>query len=314
MTETTETTETADGRALCTRASLAADLARLGVRPGETLLVHSSLRSLGWVCGGAVALVGALLDALGTDGTLVVPAFSGDNSDPALWGHPPVPEDWWPVIREHMPVFDPRTTRSRGVGVVPETVRTWPGALRSAHPSTSFAAIGPAARELLDGHAVDCELGEASPLARLEAAGARVLQLGTGFDSCTCFHLAEYRVPNPPLEPQSHAVAGPQGREWRTDTVVALDTEGFEQLGADFLAAADAGTDAGTDPGTDADATADAATGAGTGAAAEPAAAPGRRPVTGRVGQAECRLFGLPEAVAFAERWLPVHRPTAGGS
>lgn len=77
---------------LQTRASLAAALRDLGVRPGETLLAHTSLSSLGWVCGGPVALVQALLDAVGPDGTLTVPTHSGDNSDPAGWSAPPVPE------------------------------------------------------------------------------------------------------------------------------------------------------------------------------------------------------------------------------
>src|SRR5215216_7553101 len=82
-----------------TRDGLAADLGRLGVRPGSVLLVHSSLSSLGWVCGGAQAVVEALLDALGPDGTLVVPTHTGGNSEPSQWQHQPVPEDWWPVIR-----------------------------------------------------------------------------------------------------------------------------------------------------------------------------------------------------------------------
>lgn len=68
---------------LQTRASLAAALRDLGVRPGETLLAHTSLSSLGWVCGGAVALVQALLDALGEDGTLTVPTHSGPPPRPA---------------------------------------------------------------------------------------------------------------------------------------------------------------------------------------------------------------------------------------
>ena len=49
----------------------------------------------------------------------------------------------------------------------------------------------------MDGHAPDCRLGERSPLARLEAGGARVLLLGAGYDTCTSFHLAEYRIPSP---------------------------------------------------------------------------------------------------------------------
>uniref|UniRef100_A0AAU2VC32 AAC(3) family N-acetyltransferase n=1 Tax=Streptomyces sp. NBC_00003 TaxID=2903608 RepID=A0AAU2VC32_9ACTN len=255
---------------LCTRESLAHDLRELGVRPGETLLVHSSLRSLGWVCGGVVAVVQSLLDALGETGTLVVPAFSNDNSDPAHWQRPAVPEEWWEPIRAAMPAYDPRTTPSRGVGVIPEAVRTWPGALRSDHPQTSFAAIGPGALRITAGHARDCQLGERSPLARLEEAGARVLLLGAPYHSCTSFHLAEYRVPGPVAE-TSFAATTARGRQWLTVRDTPLDSDPFDELGADFER--------------------------------------DRQVVRGTVGGARCRLFPVGDAVAYAQRWLPVHRP-----
>lgn len=214
---------------LVTRDTIAEGLRELGVRPGDILLAHSSLSSLGWVCGGPVAVVQGLLDVLGPDGTLVVPTQSGDLSDPALWSSPPVPEEWWETIRASMPVYDPGTTPSRGVGVIPETVRTWPGALRSAHPHTSFAALGPRAARIVEGHAPDCRLGERSPLARLEALGARVLLLGAGYDSCTSFHLAEYRIPGPLAR-----VGRPGPHGWEVLTEVSITSERFDELGHDF--------------------------------------------------------------------------------
>ncbi len=99
-----------------TRESLAGELAAFGLRRGNVLLVHSSLSALGWVCGGAVAVVQALLDALGPDGTLVVPTHTGGNSDPVVWSDPAVPREWWPDIRAHMPAYDVRITPSSGVG------------------------------------------------------------------------------------------------------------------------------------------------------------------------------------------------------
>ncbi|MER5211648.1 AAC(3) family N-acetyltransferase [Streptomyces sp. NPDC002838] len=252
---------------LVTRDTLAAQLRRLGVETGETLLAHSSLSSLGWVCGGPVALVQGLLDALGPDGTLVVPAQSADLSDPALWSNPPVPEEWWERIRAAMPAYDPLITPTRGVGVIPETVRRWPGALRSAHPHTSFAAVGPRAAEITEGHSPDCRLGERSPLARLEKLGARVLLLGVGYDSCTSFHLAEYRIPAPLVEVGRPAPGG----GWEVLTEVSIDSDRFDELGSDFER--------------------------------------DRPVVRGEVGAADARLFPVADAVAYAERWLAVHRP-----
>jgi aminoglycoside 3-N-acetyltransferase len=251
---------------LVTRDTVCTQLRALGVTPGETLLVHSSLSSLGWVCGGALAVVQGLLDVLGPEGTLVVPTQTGDLSDPALWSRPPVPEEWWETIRNAMPAYDPLVTPSRGVGVIPETVRTWPGASRSAHPQTSFAAIGPRARTILDGHAPDCRLGEKSPLARLEAMGARVLLLGAGYSTCTSFHLAEYRIPAPRVR-----VGRPGPAGWEVVTEVAISSDRFDELGRDFER--------------------------------------DRTVVRGKVGAAGVRLFPVADAVAYAERWLPLHRP-----
>jgi aminoglycoside 3-N-acetyltransferase len=256
-----------------TRSSLAADLGRLGVRSGSVLLVHSSVSALGWVCGGAQAVVEALLDALGPDGTLVVPTHTNNNSEPSVWQHPPVPEDWWPVIRAEMPAYDPAITPARGLGAVVEVARTWPGARRSDHPQDSFAAIGPQADTVTAGHALDSGFGERSPLARMEELDGDVLLLGAGHGSNTSLHLAEHRVPDPPREPYGAAVMGAEGRYWATWEDVVADESDFEALGAAFDA-----------------------TGAVT---------------IGRVGAGEARLMHQRELVAFGVAWMVENRGAA---
>jgi aminoglycoside 3-N-acetyltransferase len=161
-----------------TRLSLAADLRQLGLEPGALVIVHSSLSSLGWVCGGSEAVVLALMDVLTESGTLVMPTHSADYSDPGKWKNPPVQESWLEAIRQNMPAFDPRTVPTLGMGRIPETFRSWPEALRSSHPAFSFAAWGRHASLVTGDHSLDYSLGEDSPLARIYELDGQVLLLG----------------------------------------------------------------------------------------------------------------------------------------
>src|SRR5215467_6186758 len=178
-----------------TRESLANDLRQLGVMVGMTIIVHSSMSSLGWVSGGPVAMVQALMDVVTEAGTIVMPTQTGEYSDPAQWENPPVPQAWWQIIRETMPAFDPLITPATFMGRTVEVFRTWPGALRSNHPIVSFAAWGRHAQYITAGHTLEYGLGEGSPLGRIYDLDGWVLLLGVGYDSNTSFHLAEYRAP-----------------------------------------------------------------------------------------------------------------------
>ena len=216
--------------------SIQGDLARLGVEPGMTLLCHSSLSALGWVCGGATAVILALEGALGDEGTLVMPTHSTQLSDPARWQAPPVPEAWWPVIREHMPAFRPDLTPTRGMGTIPETFRKQHGVLRSDHPHHSFTARGPNAEIIVGEHSLHNGLGEESPLARIYDLDGWVLLLGVGHDSSTSLHLAEYRAsfPDRREEIDGAPICVDGKRQWVEVRGLDLCDDDFASIGAAF--------------------------------------------------------------------------------
>ncbi|MGI4977739.1 MAG: aminoglycoside N(3)-acetyltransferase [Janthinobacterium lividum] len=215
-----------------TRASLAINMSRLGVASGGVLIVHASLSAIGWVSGGAQAVVEALLDALGPTGTLVMPAHSTQLSDPAGWENPAVPEKWHEEVRASLPAYDPLRTPTRGMGTVAELFRVWPGALRGTHPTLSFAALGPQAERIVVGQPLSDPLGEDGPLGQLHRLGAQVLLLGVGYDSCTALHLAERRAWPDGLQVDEGAPMLVDGqRQWVRWRAPQFDTDLFSPLG-----------------------------------------------------------------------------------
>jgi aminoglycoside 3-N-acetyltransferase len=188
-----------EASSLQTRASIAAALRRLGVCSGQVLMAHSSLSSIGYVLGGAQTVVGALLDVLGADGTLVMPAFSPEVSDPATWpttwGGRPFQGAALKLAQDHVPTFDPAITPT-SMGAIAETFRNWPGVLRSAHPQVSVAARGALAEHIVAPHELAWGQGPGSPFERLYDLDAKLLLLGVGFNRATLLHFAESRVPH----------------------------------------------------------------------------------------------------------------------
>ncbi len=217
-----------------TRESLTHDLRQLGVLPGMTVIVHSSLRSLGWVCGGPVAVVQALMDAITPAGTIVVPAQTPGYSDPAQWQAPPVPQEWWPIIYETMPAFDPQITPTEHMGKIVEVFRTWPGVLRSSHPTVSFAAWGRHAEYITKDHPLEYALGEGSPLARIYDLDGWILMLGTSYDTTTSFHLAEYRAPGAVEVTLGSPIIEHGQRVWKNYRDIEIDSNIFPEIGSAF--------------------------------------------------------------------------------
>jgi aminoglycoside 3-N-acetyltransferase len=219
-----------------TVATLLHDLQVLGIRPGSTLMVHASLSALAYVNGGAAAVIEALSLALGPVGTLAMPTHSGDLSDPAGWSNPPVPREWHQTIRDTMPAFDAATTPTWAMGAVAESFRTHRGVLRSDHPRQSCAARGPNAAWIARDHALDCAMGERSPMARLYELDAWILLLGVGHERNTSLHLAEYRARYRSKKKTRFAspVTIDGARRWLSVDDLDFDDSDFARLGVDY--------------------------------------------------------------------------------
>lgn len=255
-----------------TADAIAATLHDLGLRAGDVVLVHVSLGTLGYVVGGALGVVAGVGAAVGPTGTVVMPAFTGDLSDPRDWVDPAVPEAWWPVLRAAMPAFDPASSPTWGIGVTAELFRTQPGVVRGSHPRVSFAARGPEAAAIVAPHALADMFGEGSPLGRLYARGARVLLLGVDHGANTAMHLAEHRARwrgKRRIE-EAAPVPGPGGARWVRWRELDHSADDFPLIGEDFEAAGGV--------------------------------------AVGALGAGTARLMDLPAVVDFAARWMAFNR------
>ena len=221
-------------RRTVTRRRLAADLRNLGLPAGRPVLVHASLSQIGYVKLGAETVIDALLEVLGPNGTLVTGAGTPENSTTSrafLQRTDGLTQEAVERYCAQMPAFDRKHTPT-SVGAIAEALRTWPGAERSAHPQSSFAAFGREARALMAGHRVKCHLGEDSPLAKLYDRDALILMVGVGYRACSAFHLAEYRYcERPPRRVYSCVVKKWGNPSWLEYRDVVLDDSDFEFIG-----------------------------------------------------------------------------------
>lgn len=208
----------------------------VGVHKGQTIMVHTSLSSFGFVCGGAQIMIEALLECTGEEGTLMMPAQSWKNLDPETGVHWEEPREWWQTIRDNWPAYDKAITPTNNMGAVAEMFRKWPGALRSDHPARSVAALGRYAEYLTRDHDLSNIFGEGSPVGKLYELDGYVLLMGVGYDKNTSIHLADVRAEYPGKHyVTEHSAMMVNGkREWAAYQTLFVDGEDFEQIGEAF--------------------------------------------------------------------------------
>ncbi|WP_294375857.1 aminoglycoside N(3)-acetyltransferase [uncultured Clostridium sp.] len=208
----------------------------IGVKEGQSIMVHTSLKSLGFVCGGAQIVIEALIQCVGNEGTIMMPTQSWKNLDPEEGVHWEEPKEWWQLIRDNWPAYDKDITPTNTMGQVAEMFRRWPGAKRSNHPARSVAAFGKYADYLTKDHDLSNIFGEDSPIDRLYKLDGYVLLIGVGYDKNTSLHLADARAEYPGKHNvnESSAVMVDGKRQWVTYNTLFVDGEDFEDIGNDF--------------------------------------------------------------------------------
>jgi aminoglycoside 3-N-acetyltransferase len=200
------------------------------------VLVHVALSSLGKVDGGAATVLAALTAVCAEQKmTLVMPAHTDIPEAPRDG------ENWSGALPEPV-LFDRHASSCRGMGILAETFRTQPLVYRSAHPYLSFCARGPQARRIIRSHTCRSSLGPRSPLGRMYHMDALVLLLGTGYETCTALHLAEYKREQQATRKKGERDRvtcqafiqgrfGPVGKQW---TDITFHPETFPDFGLAF--------------------------------------------------------------------------------
>ena len=173
---------------LITRNDLVSGLSALGLVEADTLMLHASVKSVGWIVGGPNEIIRSILDITGKSGTLMMYVGWADSTyEMSSW-----PEEKQQLYLEHAPPFDPATSPAvREWSILAERLRTWSGASRSGHPEASVVAIGAKADWITENHPLQYGYGTGSPFEKLIEVKGKVLLLGSPLSSVTLFHHSE---------------------------------------------------------------------------------------------------------------------------
>jgi len=216
------------------KETLKVQLNALGIKQGDHIIVHSSLKAMGWIAGGAQAVVESLIETVTGSGTIIMPAQSGDNSEPSHWMLPPVPQAWHEPIRQSIPAFDIHLTPLREMGKIADCFHRHPETIRSPHPAHSFIAWGKNAVDWMNEHPIGDSFGMSSPLGTMLGTDVKIVMIGVSYESCTALHLSEYLAPGLTASPQGAAIIQNGERIWATFEMADVDSDIFPELGRAF--------------------------------------------------------------------------------
>lgn len=176
------------------QSTLVSQFKKIGLKQGDMVMLHASIRAIGTMLGGPDIVHQALVETISHNGTLMM--YVGCESEYEALGRDTLPPLLEKTIIDNCPAFNPATARARrDYGILAEFFRSWPEVVCSDNPGARMAAIGGKANWLIENHPLNYGYGPGSPLAKLYESEGKVVLLGSDLDQVTILHYAEHITP-----------------------------------------------------------------------------------------------------------------------
>ncbi len=224
-----------------TKSILIEDLKTLGLKDSQAVMLHASVKAIGWIVGGPDIVLQSIFEIIGNNGTLVMAISWEDNPyEISSWS-----EERQKAYLQECPAYDPKKSHAdrKERGILAEYLRTWQGAYRSRHPF-SYATVGKHAEWLIKDETLNYSNGPESCLAKLCQLKGKILMIGTSFGCLTLLHHAEYlaNVPNKKIDRYKMPLLIDGKKVWvdfedynTNDGIVDWPTDYFKEVANEFL-------------------------------------------------------------------------------
>lgn len=203
----------------------------LNIKQNDVVIVHCSLKKIGYIVGGAQTLVDALLETLTEEGTLIVPYQRVDNTEPSRWENPGIEPEFCKYVRDNFPAFDLNASEDYKMGALIKNMRIRKKLEISSHPVDAFIAIGKMAKFICNFQSLDFPLGAMSPLIRMCDLKAKTLLLGVEYDCATIMHLGEHLSQSIPYTLENSMIKSDSQTVRKKYLDIDMNSDEFNQIG-----------------------------------------------------------------------------------
>lgn len=215
---------------ISTKEDIRQQLISMGIQKGMVILVQSNVKKLGYLAGGEQALIEAVMETIGYEGTMIMPSFTPQMADPSCQKKS-IDRERWQDVRDHSFAFDRKLSQPQYCDSLVHQFLRNEGVVRSYHPLYSFAAWGKYAKLLCDKHPLHFGLSQDSPLGKIVEFNGYVLLLGCEYEHCVMFQLARYSGEQLPIKIVSAPIENNKKILWKDMLELEYNTKNFSDIG-----------------------------------------------------------------------------------